>query len=271
VTARLPDWAIYGAATCALLLVALAGRERADAPEAPPPLAGAETVLIGAPVRFDRTISVDPVAPGPGAPPQASAFSVSATGRWIVSGRIADGCRKAAILLGGGQALAAKVAARDGWSATLTTDSGGTAVPLAPAASLRRGERGYAVGYPEGRPGERALRLIGRGELETEGHGRVRRPVLVWALVGRTRGLHGPITGLDGGPVLDAKGRAVGVVLKETRRRGRLYSTTPESLAAAAPQPLREPAPGQPVTDENYGRAADSLRRDLRVAEVRCL
>jgi hypothetical protein len=71
--------------------------------------------------------------------------------------------------------------------------------------------------------------------------------------------------------VLDSEGRVVGVLLKQQRRRGRFYTTTPESLARLAPQPLNEPAPGQPVTPTNYGRAADSLRRDLRVAQVRCL
>jgi hypothetical protein len=28
---------------------------------------------------------------------------------------------------------------------------------------------------------------------------------------------------------------------------------------------------GEPITTENYGRVADSLRRDLRVAQVSCL
>ena len=30
-------------------------------------------------------------------------------------------------------------------------------------------------------------------------------------------------------------------------------------------------AVGEPITTENYGRVADSLRRDLRVAQVACL
>ena len=270
-TARFPDWAIYGAVTGALLLVSMTGRERADAPEPPPPLKGSEDALIGAPTRFDRTISVDPATPGPGAPAQASAFAVSAAGRWVTAGRLAQGCRKAAVLLGGGQALEAKVVARDAQTAVLTTDGAATALPLAPPASLKEGARGYAVGYPQGRPGELTLRLIGRSELGTAGRGGVRKPVLVWALVGRTRGLAGPLQGLDGGPVLDSEGRVAGVVLQEARRRGRLYTTTPESLAAAAPKPQSEPAPGQPVTPQNYGRAGDSLRRDLRVAEARCL
>jgi serine protease Do len=71
--------------------------------------------------------------------------------------------------------------------------------------------------------------------------------------------------------VLDSEGRVVGILLKQERRRGRFYTTTPESLAALPLRAQAEPAPGQPVTTANYGRAADSLRRDLRVAQMRCL
>ena len=53
-TAKLPDWAVYGAIVGALLLVAVTGRERADAPEAPPPLDLSEDILIGPPTRFDH-------------------------------------------------------------------------------------------------------------------------------------------------------------------------------------------------------------------------
>jgi hypothetical protein len=63
----------------------------------------------------------------------------------------------------------------------------------------------------------------------------------------------------------------VGVLLKQERKRGRFYTTTPESLAALPLRPQAESAPGQPVTTTNYGPAADGLRRDLRVAQVRCL
>ena len=37
-------------------------------------------------------------------------------------------------------------------------------------------------------------------------------------------------------------------------------------VSTAAAVPL-----GEPITVENYGRAADALRRDLRVAQVTCL
>lgn len=272
-TARLPDWAIYGAVVGALLLVATAGRERADAPEAPPPLDGSEDILIGPPTRFDHTVNVDPVV-GPGTPKTATAFAVASDGRWITASRPLRRCTRAAILLGGGQALEAKIAVRAGETAVLVTEGTATALPLAPPRSVQVGAHGFAVGWTEGRPGEIALELVGRSELASDGHGRLREPVLTWALVGRTRGLHGPFDGLDGGPVLDAQGRVVGVLLKQERRRGRFYTSTPESLAALAPkgrtEPETDPGPGQPVTIGNYGRAADSLRRDLRVAQARC-
>ena len=269
-TVRLPDWAIYGAATGALLLVSVAGRERADAPEAPPPLDRAEDVLIGPTTRFDHTINVDPVV-GPGAPKTATAFAVSASGRWITASRPLAGCARAAILLGGGQALAANVAARSGETAVLETRGAPTALPAAPPRSVQTGERGFAFGWAAGGPGEIALKLVGPAELASQGHGRTHEPVLAWALVGRTRGLHDLVDGLDGGPVLDAEGRVVGVLLKQERRRGRFYTTTPERLAALLPGVQSEPAPGEPITTANYGRAGDSLRRDLRVAEMRCL
>jgi hypothetical protein len=186
-----------------------------------------------------------------------------------------EACQRAAVLLGGGQALEARPAPRRGLTAVLATDGGSTPLPLAPPASLRIDQPGFVAGFAEGRPGELAVRLVGRSELVVGGHGRRREPVLVWALVGRTRGLHGPMEGLEGAPVLDAEGRVVGVAVKEERQRGRLLTATPEDLAAAAPKAsarsTHETAPGEPITMTNYGRAADSLRRDLRVAEVRCL
>ncbi len=268
-TVKLPDWAIYAAITGALLLVSVAGRERADAPEAPPPLEGSEDALIGPPSQFEHTINVDP-AVGPGAPKTTTAFSVGA-GRWVTARATLEDCGRAAILLGGGQALEARPAPRRGLTAVLATNGGPAPLPLAPASALSPGQAGFVAGFAEGRPGELALRLVGRAELTVGGHGRRREPVLVWALVGRTRGLHGPMEGLDGGPVLDSEGRVVGVAVKEERQRGRLLTATPEDLAAAAPKASHEPVPSEPITLQNYGRAADTLRRDLRVAQVRCL
>ena len=63
------------------------------------------------------------------------------------------------------------------------------------------------------------------------------------------------------------------VTIAEAPRRGRIYTTAPESFAPAirGEQRADEAALGEPVTIDNYGRVADTLRRDLRVAQVVCL
>ncbi|MGZ6020558.1 MAG: S1 family peptidase, partial [Phenylobacterium sp.] len=93
------------------------------------------------------------------------------------------------------------------------------------------------------------------------------------AETGRTDGLRGTLGGLSGAPALDDQGRVVGVTIAEAPRRGRIYTTAPETTArilAAAGKPAAD-IPAQAINAENYGRVADDLRRTLRVAQVVCL
>jgi hypothetical protein len=67
----------------------------------------------------------------------------------------------------------------------------------------------------------------------------------------------------------------VGVTIAEAPRRGRIYTTAPETVQrlieeAGAPTPVAASS-GARLTPQNFGRVADSLRRDLRVAQVVCL
>jgi len=65
----------------------------------------------------------------------------------------------------------------------------------------------------------------------------------------------------------------VGVTLAEAPRRGRIYTTPPEAILQAlarAHLAATAAAPGELVTVDNYGRVADTLRRDLSVAQVVC-
>jgi hypothetical protein len=86
-------------------------------------------------------------------------------------------------------------------------------------------------------------------------------------------GLGGTLAGLSGAPVLDRQGRAVGVTIAESPRRGRIYTTSPDTFGPAirGVQKADEPLTGRLVTVDNYGLVADDLRRDLRVAQVVCL
>jgi len=203
-----------------------------------------------------------------------TAFSVNASGVWVTARHVVEGCARAAIVVGPGRGVEATVAIDpNAETALLTTDGGAPPLPLGLGQGLRRGERAFHMGFPQGRPGEASSRLIGRENLVVQGRGARTEPVLVRAETGRTDGLKGTLGGLSGAPALDDRGRVVGVTIAEAPRRGRIYTTAPETTArtlSASGRRLAEASPGA-ITADNYGRVADDLRRNLRVAQVVCL
>lgn len=270
---KIPDWTIYGGVIAALVIASMSGRENADAPPAPPPPDAAEGALLGPVTPFDPAVTVE--APDvPFQPAAGTAFSIADSGRWVTARHVVDGCSRPAIVIGGGRAVAASVRlAVKADIAVLITEGGASALPVLMDGSLRVGERAFHPGYPQGRPGEASSLLLGRETLHVRGRGRHDEPVLAWAETGRTEGLDGTLAGLSGAPAMDREGRVLGVTIAESPRRGRIYTTAPDTFlpairGIAAPEalPLDEP-----VTIDNYGRVADALRRDLRVAQVVCL
>ena len=136
--------------------------------------------------------------------------------------------------------------------------------------------RGFHPGFPQGQPGEASSRLLGRENL-VRAAGAARAPSRCWSgpRPAAREGLQGTLAGLSGAPALDAQGRVIG------RHHRRAPAPGPH-LHHRAGEPERRPRPrlaspppaspaGAPVTTENYGRVADDLRRDLRVAQVVCL
>ncbi len=269
---RLPDWLIYAAVVVALLIAAVGRQERADAPPAPPPAPEAEGTALGPPSPFDPAVVVevaDKTQAGAG-----TAFSVASSGVWVTARHVVEGCSRAAIVVAPGRGVAAKVKIDPtAETAVLTTEGGAPPLPLGLDQRLRRGERAFHVGFPQGRPGEASSRLLGRENLVVQGRGARTEPVLVWAETGRTDGLKGTLGGLSGAPALDDQGRVIGVTIAEAPRRGRIYTTAPETTARTLAASGRRPAdaPGGAITADNYGRVADDLRRTLRVAQVVCL
>lgn len=269
---RLPDWLIYAAIVVALLIAAVGRQERVDAPPAPPPTAEPEGAALGPASPLDPAVVVEVASKTEAG--AGTAFSVAASGIWVTARHVVEGCRQAAIVVGPGKGVAADVQIDPrAETAILTTDGGVTPLPLGLSEGLRRGERAFHPGFPQGRPGEASSRLLGRENLVVEGRGARTEPVLVWAETGRTEGLTGTLGGLSGAPALDTQGRVVGVTIAESPRRGRIYTTTPETTARTLLADGRrfQDAPANPITAENYGRVADDLRRNLRVAQVVCL
>jgi len=270
---RLPDWLVYLSVVLAMLFAALGRQERANAPPPPPPLPAGQGAILNPATPFDPALVVK--VDTRSQETEGTAFSVSDNGVWLTARHVVDHCAKVAIMVTETEGVAATI-----WldpvseMAVLTTGGGAPALPLLGSQPLRRGSLAFHPGFPHGRPGEVASRLLGRETMFLRGRGVRTVPVLVWAEVGRTEGLSGALTGLSGAPALDEAGRVVGVTIAESPRRGRIYTTSPETLvqglAAAHARPSAQ-AGGLSIASDNYGRAADSLRRDLRVAPVVCL
>jgi len=273
---RLPDWAVYSAVVAGLLFATLARREDADAPvfapETPADVPGGRPLPAAS--AFDPAILVE--TEGRPQTGFGTAFSIDRGGTWLTARHVVDGCTRLLILTDAGRGVDAR-----GWVdpnadiAVISTEGGAAALPLALDRPLRVGERAFHIGYPQGSPGEATSRLIGRETLTVMGRGARREGVLAWAETGRTDGLKGSLGGLSGGPAVDAAGRVVGVTVAENPRRGRIYTTAPETLADALSATVgagqRGAAPMTPPTVETYGRVGDRLRRDLRVAPIVCL
>jgi hypothetical protein len=259
VIVRLFDWLIYGLLAGLILFAALIWRDKATAPEPPPPVPGAEQV----PIPSTSPFAALPVASvGRRALTSGwTGFSLDGSGVWATAADRLKDCGHPGVVIAEGRAAPMRLQGVSGEVALLATPGAG-APGLSIATDIRPGERGFDPGYPEQGPGEVAARLIGR-----------RGQVLVWAEIGHTDGLGGARRGLIGAPLLDAQGRVVGVTIGQSLRRGRLYTTTPEALrtAAASGHAAVAPAAGEPMTIDNYGRTADDLRRDLSVAQLVCL
>jgi len=150
----------------------------------------------------------------------------------------------------------------------LTTTAGAPALPLADH-DLSPAERAFAPGFPRQGPGE----LTGKKLSDRTGPAGAD----VYAETGRTDGLGDAVgSGLmsvAGAPVLDEAGRLVGVTVKEAPRRGlwlaRPVASVRKALIAAR-IPLPVGAEGRPVTVDNYGIVADTLRLNGTVSAVVC-
>ncbi len=259
----------------------LGGAQDAAGPAAPGAPGPARSVAIPnvgarlpAPTVFDNRVIVDvpqTVRSGTG-----TAFAVG-RGLWLTAAHVVAGCAEVGLYTGPNDGVWAQAVSvspsADVALVSAPLDTRSLQLRLDPGA-LTLGASAYHVGYPQGRPGEVASRLIGREVMVTRGGVRRREPVLAWVEVSRTRGLKGSLGGLSGGPAFADDGAVVGVTVAEAPRRGRIYTAAPASIqdtfriAGAAPGPQASTAP--PFTGAEYPRVASALREELQVAKVFC-
>lgn len=280
---RLPDWLVYSAVVVAVLVAARGRQENADAPP-PPPISAEEAALATGTLSETEAGEGEVRVPKSLSPSQTgTAFSIAQSGVWLTARHVVQDCRQVAVIVAAGRGVVAEVRLDPRADiAVLLTQGGTPPLPMATEVPAVAGALAFHPGFPQGSAGEVASRYLGQQTLHGRGRAARDQLVLGWAEVGRTEGLSGSLAGLSGAPTLDVAGQVVGMTLSETPRRGKIYSTTPSTLAAALrlagpakakqnPDSALDGAIGEPITVENYGRVADGLRRDLRVVRVACL
>lgn len=267
----LPDWLIYLIVVCAVVLALFRMDNRAPAPEWREQEIPGSGALLPPPSVFDPELLVEV---GPAAPGLGTAFAVNPEGWWLTARHVVDGCERVGVAVSRGRALPAEVLkARFADLAFLRTEPVPEALEInGDEAALKLGQEAFHVGFPQGRPGEAASRLIGRERLIARGRYSFEEPVLAWSETGRTIGLNGSLAGMSGGPAIDREGRVIGVTIAESPRRGRIYTASPSSimrwLELSRVENMGEPT--APLTPRNYGQRADALRRTLVVRPVVC-
>ena len=227
--------------------------------------------MLPPPSAFDERVLVQVTAPKSGI---GTAFAVNDDGQWLTARHVVEGCSEVSLLVAPGQyAPASSVTISEQFDlALIQTESSPNPAPMNTADDLRIGAYGFHVGYPQGRPGEAASRLLARSNLISRGRRSNSESVLAWAETGRTRGLMGSLGGLSGGPVYDEAGNVRGVIVAESARRGRIYTAAPEAVAEFVKATGIDTVGNLPqeFSTRTYGREADNARRNLQVVKVAC-
>ena len=265
------DWVIYVAVLAVFVWTMFAQDPKADAPEPAPSMVEADGPTLPPPSPLDEQVLVQVNEPKDGI---GTAFAVNKTGQWITARHVVDGCNSVGLLVAPGQYVPVEsiVVDPDHDLALLSTGRSPNPVKFDLDSPLRIGAHGYHVGYPQGRPGEVATKLMSRSKLITRGRREGAEPILAWAEIGRTRGLTGSLGGISGGPVFDNKGEVRGVIVAESPRRGRIYTAAPTSIDAflTSLSVDREDGPTEIFEEETYGPMSDNARRRLQVVKVAC-
>lgn len=266
----IPDWIIYGLALAVVLWAVFSGGSD-DAPPPPPEAIEQEGAMLPPPSAFDERVLVQVTAPKSGI---GTAFAINDDGQWLTARHVVDGCNEVSLLVAPGQySRARSVTISEKYDlALIETESSPNPAPINTEDDLRIGAYGFHVGYPQGRPGEAASRLMARSNLISRGQRSNSESVLAWAETGRTRGLMGSLGGLSGGPVYDQAGNVRGVIVAESARRGRIYTAAPETVAKFIKATGVETIGESPrnFSKDTYGREADHARRNLQVVKVAC-
>lgn len=177
-----------------------------------------------------------------------SAVSVDGDGLYMTARHVIEGCDAVYIeadrsTLGRRQWMKAQSVTEHPFADLALIDLGsGRSASVGSATALanrpKTGETGVFVGYPQGKPGTVTAKALGdvnvrfreNRQTRRQRQGRAERGY-AWSETGRYPGnLRGTLGGLSGGPAFRTDGTLVGIVIAESRRRGRVITSQPENM-----------------------------------------
>ena len=231
----------------------------------PPPEPRGPAIAPGAQV---VTIQVPEKQPSTG-----TAFAIGG-GWWLTARHVADGCDAIGLVTGPRQAARAQqvVIHPNADLALLSLRLDPEPFPFLTEA-LQRGQDGFAIGYPQGSPGDVHAQLMGRVRLKSVGRYRTDEPILAWAERRRVPDSLPALGGLSGGPMFNERGQIIGVLVAASERRGRVMTSDPSSVRWLLDQAGLRPDPNARTIDlavSNFVGQGNDLREDFRVAKVIC-
>lgn len=208
-----------------------------------------------------------------------TAFSINRNGVWFTARHVTNGCDVIGLEKSAGRLVRVQRVSEypSADISILWTRGGSPAMPVGNP-TLRVGQAGYSFGYPKGDPGDVYATIIGRNRMLARGRYTTNEPVIAWTQVRRVPDIGSDLSGISGGPWVNAAGEVIGIHVAGAPRRGRSYSTAPRTMreaigkAGVRPEPdtgeLPPPAALTPGQFQTYGQ---QLRRQLTVAKVICL
>jgi S1-C subfamily serine protease len=244
---------------------------RVDAGSRRPPRA-APGVLLPPPSGQDSVLVVDA---GKKASSSGTAFALGG-GWWLTARHVVDGCTVVGLLTGPRRGVRARAV-----HLHPSADAALLRVPLKSvpfkmaSAPIRRGQIGFSIGYPQGGPGEVFANLIGRKRLRTRGRFHNEEPALVWAEKRRVPSSLPALGGLSGGPMFNADGSVVGILVAASERRGRVITAAPVTITELLARngvtgQVRRGVGALNLSPGNFSKIGDQLRARHRIAKVLC-
>ena len=250
--------------------------ERRPVPVAPPPAATPPpqpAPAQPAPRWLDEpTVVVDTSArPGTG-----TAFVVDSRGTWLTARHVADKCRRVSLQGPRGWIAVQRVYSHPSADVAVLVTSGAPAAFNLTASEPTAGQIGYSFGYPKGEPGAVELAYLGRTRMELRGALTGIAPVTVWAERERWAVTQESLGGISGGPLVDVRGRLLGIHVAGTPRRGRTIAVAPEMIAdTLAKAPVRREGESDrlgelQITTQGAPALLGRLRGNYHIAKVYC-